>query len=103
MLQEKFVALIRDIRSTKTSILPHRPQTPSIHRRMHTTREGELPGKIILLQIISIRAVEWRVQPFEGEPRGCREVRLALRSTCQHWLDNLCLPAFLLCSNFLVI
>ena len=68
MLQEKFVALIRDLRCAKTGILPHRPLTPSIHCRMHATREGELPREITLLQIVSIRAIERRVQPFEDDP-----------------------------------
>ena len=69
MLQEKFVALIRDLRRAKTGVLPHRPQTSPVHGGMDTAGEGELPREIALLQIVSIRAVEWRVQPFEGEPR----------------------------------
>src|SRR5215471_10876792 len=103
MLQEEFVALIRYLCSAKTGVLAHRPEASTIHTGMHATREGELTGKVALLQIGSIRAVQRRVQPFERDARRRGERRLALRETRQYRLDDLRLPALLLSGNFLVI
>src|SRR5215831_8446230 len=103
MLQEEFVALIRHLCSAKTGVLAHRPEASTIHTGMHATREGELTGKVALLQIGSIWAVQRRVQPFERDARRRGERRLALRETRQYGLDDLRLPALLLSGNFLVI
>ncbi len=60
--EKKFIALVRGLCRPKTGVLPHGPQPPTIHRRMHTACIRELPGEIELLEVRIEVKVERRVE-----------------------------------------
>ena len=43
-VEQKAKALVRLLRRPEPRELPHRPQAPAVHRRVHAAREGNWPG-----------------------------------------------------------
>ena len=68
--QQIFVALVRFVGVAHARVLPHGPQTPAIHRRLHAAREGILPRVANRIFDIGTSEIRWKVHRLHRNVRG---------------------------------
>ncbi len=89
LTQQVLVALVRFARGPEAGELAHRPQSPTVHVRVRSTRERELAGCRDVVRVVETLGVGRCVERIEPLTRQRREIRRAWERAPQH----ACAPA----------